>query len=65
MKKLSVNEVKVKQLTKFGSELHPLLFVHVVQDGVFGFLPHLGLSPPKHTVCSDILNITTSSRLVK
>lgn len=38
--------VSLKALTEFGSELHPLLFVHVVQDGVFGFLPHLGLPPP-------------------
>lgn len=36
------------QLTEFGSELHPLLFVHVVQDGVLGLLPDLGLPPPEH-----------------
>lgn len=32
--------------TESGSKLHPLLLVHVVQDGVFGFLPALGLLPP-------------------
>ena len=39
----------LKRLTEFGSQLHPLLLVHVVQDGVLGLLPHLRLSPPEHS----------------
>lgn len=51
----------LKRLTEFGSELHPLLLVHVVQDGVFGFLPHLRLSPPKQ---SNRSSVTLQRRLL-
>lgn len=41
---LVANEVR---LTEFGSELHLFLFVHVVQDGVSGLVPHCGSCAPE------------------
>lgn len=48
-----------QRLTEFGPELHSLLFVHVVQNGVFGLPPHFALSlPEKKSFLSLELSIT-------